>query len=68
MVAAVEAGIAVGLLGRSSIHSGLVEVNEALDFGITPTSKLVTSSSKLKEGGAQDVMKAAIRAVFMVRA
>ena len=65
VIAAVEAGIAVGLLGRSSLHGGLSVVNDALSLGNTPASKLVMASSKPKEHGPQDAMKAAIRAAFM---
>jgi len=67
VIAAVEAGIAVGLLGRSSLHGGLSVVNDALDLGNTPTSKLVMASGKPKVQGPQDAMKAAIRAAFMAK-
>ena len=65
VIAAVEAGIAVGLLGRSSLHGGLSVVNDALGLGNTPASKLVMASSKPKEQGPQDAMKAAIRTAFI---
>lgn len=68
VIAAVEAGIAVGLLGRSSLHSNLSVVNEALGFGLTPASKLVMASNKPKDQGPQDAMKAAIRAAFLATA
>ncbi|MEJ6393122.1 LysR substrate-binding domain-containing protein [Gymnodinialimonas sp. 2305UL16-5] len=68
VIAAVEAGIAVGLLGRSSLHAGLSVVNEALGFESTPTSKLVMASSKAKGRGPKDAMKAAIRSAFLARA
>ena len=68
VIAAVEAGIAVGLLGRSSLHVGLSVVNEALGLGSTPASKLVMASSSAEEDGPQDAMKAAIRAAFMAKA
>ena len=68
VMAAVKAGIAVGLLGRSSLHSDLSVVNEALGFGLTPASKLVMASSRPKEQGPQEAMKAAIRDAFMVKA
>ncbi|TYC63363.1 LysR family transcriptional regulator [Rhodobacterales bacterium] len=67
VIAAVEAGIAVGLLGRSSLHAGLSVVNEALGFGNTPASKLVMRSSKPKDQGPHEAMKAAIRAAFMAK-
>ena len=68
VIAAVEAGIAVGLLGRSSLHADLSVVNEALGLGSTPASKLVMASSSAEEDGPQDAMKAAIRAAFMAKA
>lgn len=64
VIAAVEAGIAVGLLGRSSLHSGLSVVNEILGFESTPTSKLVMASSGTQVSASQDAMKSAIRAAF----
>lgn len=65
VIAAVEAGIAVGLLGRSSLHSGLSVVNNALGFESTPASKLVMATSCSREAGPQDAMKAAIRSAFL---
>ncbi|MFU1478235.1 LysR substrate-binding domain-containing protein [Roseovarius sp. C7] len=64
VIAAVEAGIAVGLLGRSSLHSGLSVVTDPLGFESTPTSKLVMASSGQGSGPTQ-AMKAAIRAAFL---
>ncbi|KAA0909466.1 LysR substrate-binding domain-containing protein [Aquicoccus porphyridii] len=66
VIAAVEAGIAVGLLGRSSLHSGLSMVSETLGFESTPASKLVMASSRPRQAGPLDAMKAAIRAAFLV--
>ena len=68
VIAAVEAGIAIGLLGRSSLHSGLSVVNENLGFESSPASKLVMASTKSRESGPQDAMKAAIRAAFLASA
>ncbi|MEM6664389.1 MAG: LysR substrate-binding domain-containing protein [Pseudomonadota bacterium] len=68
VIAAVEAGIAVGLLGRSSLHAGLSVVNEALGLESTPASKLVMASSRPEELGPQDAMKSAIRAAFFTKA
>ncbi|MEM7238072.1 MAG: LysR substrate-binding domain-containing protein [Pseudomonadota bacterium] len=65
VIAAVEAGIAIGLLGRSSLHSGLSVVNEALGFASTPASMLVMAASGSQEAGPRDAMKAAIRAAFL---
>ena len=68
VIAAVEAGVAVGLLSRSSLHAGLSVVNEAMGFESTPASKLVMASSNLNEDGPQDAMRAAIRSAFMAKA
>ena len=68
VIAAVEAGIAVGLLGRSSLHSGLSIVNDMLGFDSTPSSKLVMASSGEMEEAQQLAMKAAIRSAFMINA
>ncbi|MEM7720643.1 MAG: LysR family transcriptional regulator [Pseudomonadota bacterium] len=65
VIAAVEAGIAIGLLGRSSLHSGLSVVNETLNFESTPASKLVMASSERQCSGPIDAMKTAIRAAFL---
>lgn len=65
VIAAVEAGIAVGLLGRSSLHSGLAIAGKALDFSPTPTSKLVMSETGRQECEPLVAMKAAIRAAFL---
>ncbi len=68
VIAAVEAGIAVGLLGRSSLHSGLLIVDEALGFNSTPASKLVMAANGSPETGPLNAMKSAIRAAFLTRA
>lgn len=67
VIAAVEAGIAVGLLSRSSLHGGLSVVNDELGLGNTPASHLVMASRKPKKQGPQDAMKAAIRAAFIAK-
>lgn len=64
VIAAVEAGIAIGLLGRSSLHPGLSVVGGSLGFGPTPASKLVMTSSGAQEGGPVVAMKAAVRSAF----
>ncbi|WP_153769582.1 LysR substrate-binding domain-containing protein [Labrenzia sp. CE80] len=66
VLAAVEAGIAIGLLGRSSLHSGLSVVGKKLGFGKTPASKLVMRASETKKAGPQDAMQEAIRTAFKV--
>lgn len=67
VIAAVEAGIAIGLLGRSSLHSGLSVAGKKLGFGNTPASKLVMGASGSPKAGPQDAMKEAIRAAFLVK-
>lgn len=64
VIAAVEAGIAVGLLGRSSLHPGLSVVDESLGFGPTPASRLVMAARGKQESGPLNAMKAAVRAAF----
>lgn len=65
VVAAVEAGIAVGLLGRSSLNPNLAIAGATFGFGITPTSKLVMAESNAQECKPLTAMKAAIRAAFL---
>lgn len=67
VIAAVEAGIAVGLLGRSSLHSGLSVRSEILGFENTPASKLVMATSGSQEVGPLDAMQAAIRAAYVAK-
>ena len=67
VIAAVEAGIAIGLLGRSSLHAGLSVVNETLGLGRTPASRLVVAANGSRKAGARDAMKAAIRAAFLAK-
>ncbi|WP_341235920.1 LysR substrate-binding domain-containing protein [uncultured Sulfitobacter sp.] len=67
VIAAVEAGIAIGLLGRTSLHSGLSVVGRNLGFGDTPASKLVMGASESQQDGPQVAMKEAIRVAFSVK-
>lgn len=67
VIAAVEAGIAVGLLGRSSLHSGLSVMRNTMGLGNTPASKLVVATSGSQETALQDAMKAAIRTAFVAK-
>lgn len=62
---AVEAGIAIGLLGRSSLHSGLSIAGTEFEFGHTPTSKLVMAENGSLERQPVEAMKAAIRSAFL---
>ncbi len=68
VIAAVEAGIAVGLLGRSSLHAGLAAVDENLGFGSTSASKLVMAARGAKETQLQAAMKEAVRSAFQTTA
>ena len=57
VLAAVEAGVGVGLLGRESIGEGLMLLGEDAGFGPTPPSTLVVATGPAGES-------AAIRAAF----
>lgn len=64
VLAAVEAGVAIGLLGRSSMSDGVEIVDKACGLEPTPVSRLVLGA---REGGDQvigNAMKSAIRAAF----
>lgn len=65
VMAAVEAGIAVGLLGRSSIHSGLKVAAAVFGFGPTPTSKLVLAHNGSRDDKPMSAMKEAIQDAFL---
>ena len=65
VVAAVEAGVAVGLLGRSSLHSGLAVARSDFGFGPTPTSKLVISTCETDVTAPMAAMRRSIRNAFM---
>ncbi|PJI91973.1 transcriptional regulator [Yoonia maricola] len=67
VIAAVEAGIAVGLLGRSSLHSGLSVAGDSFGFGPTPASKLIMAASGSSENGPLEAMKEAVRAAFLTK-
>lgn len=67
VIAAVEAGIAVGLLGRSSLHSGLSVMGKPLGFESTPASKLVMAACGSQVSRPQDAMKEAIRAAYLTK-
>lgn len=64
VVAAVEAGIAIGLLGRSSLHAGMSVISDTLGFPSTPASKLVMAVGEPQNGEPMEAMKVAIRAAF----
>jgi DNA-binding transcriptional LysR family regulator len=60
VIAAIEAGIAIGLVGRSSIQPSLSIVSSAFGFDPTPTSKLVIATGELQNPSLITAMKSAI--------
>ncbi len=64
VMAAVEGGIGVGLLGRSSVGEGLKVLGADHGFGATPVSKLVVRASDGADTELVLAMKAAIRTAF----
>lgn len=64
VIAAVEAGVAVGLIGRSSVQSGFSIVPAAFGFGQSPTSKLVLATGDVENPILIAAMKSAIRWAF----
>lgn len=68
VIAAVEAGIAIGLIGRSSLEPGLSVVGTQLGLGPTATSKLVLAQKATRSSDPMAAMKAAIRSAFQTTA
>ena len=64
ILAAVEAGVAVGLVGQATITEGLTILGKADGFGKTPASKLVLCTHSRNETAPVKAMKAAIREAF----
>jgi DNA-binding transcriptional LysR family regulator len=64
VVAAVEAGIAIGLLGRTSLHKGLSVLGNEYNLPSTPTSKLILAD-KGKNDRAIEALKSVIRSTFL---
>ena len=64
VIAAVEAGVAVGLVGRSSIPRGLSIVSPDYGFQPTPTSKLVLATGEQQNPDLITAMKSAIYSAF----
>jgi len=64
VTAAVEAGIAIGLLGRSSVEPHLKVLGDGHGFPEMPVSRLVIGTAGEAEGSLIETMKAAIRAAF----
>ena len=65
IIAAIEAGVAIGLVGRSSLVPGLTIVSAGVGLGLAPSSHLVMAASRSQACGPVDAMKAAIRSVFL---
>ena len=65
VLSAVEAGIGVGLLGRSSVHPGLTVVDHSFGFAPTPASKLVMCEGESQTSLPIATMKSAIRNAFL---
>jgi DNA-binding transcriptional LysR family regulator len=64
VIAAVEAGVAVGLIGRSSIRPGLSIVPSKFGFCPTPTSKLVLATGEIQNPDLVTAMRSIIRSAF----
>ena len=62
--AAVEAGVAVGLLGHASATDGLTILGKDHGFGDTPPSKLVLGSNRHATSKAADTMRQVIQSAF----
>ena len=57
VVAAVEAGIAVGLLRRSSLHSDMSVMSKNLGIGITPASKVLMAANGSQKAGLEGTVR-----------
>jgi len=64
--AAIEAGIAVGLLGRSTLNPDLKVIDDA-GFGPTPSSNLVMATATSAATPPIKAMKTAIRTTFLAK-
>ncbi|WP_025898410.1 LysR family transcriptional regulator [Sneathiella glossodoripedis] len=64
ITAAVEAGIAIGLLGCSSLNRGLARLDRNIGLGPTPTSKLVMAENTSAPQDPLITLKSAIREAF----
>ena len=65
--AAVESGMAIGLLGLSSIEDPLKRLGPEFNLGPTPNSKLVLGERDNQNSEAASAMKDAIRSAFRVK-
>ncbi len=64
VAAAIEAGVAIGLLGESSLTDNLTTLGAAHGFADMPTSTLVLGSRSGPDDAAMQAMKSAIREAF----
>ncbi len=64
VIAAIEAGIAIGVLRQSALTSNLAVLSEAAGFGAMPTSKLVLEQGKSKGNAVCDAMADVVRQAF----
>ena len=64
VAAAIEAGVAIGLLGQSSLNGNLTCLGAEHGFNDMPTSKLVLGSRKGADDAPVQAMKSAIRHAF----
>jgi DNA-binding transcriptional LysR family regulator len=62
--AAIEAGVAIGLLGQSALNSNLTCMGAEHGLGDMPTSKLVLGGRSGADDAPNQVMKSAIRQAF----
>lgn len=67
ITAAIEAGIAIGVLDRSALTPDLVVLTEADGLGEMPTSKLVLERGKSADDAICSAMADAIRQAFSVK-
>ncbi len=64
VIAAIEAGIAIGVLSQTALTSNLAVLSEVEGFGAMPTSKLVLERGKRKGDAVCDAMAGVIRQAF----
>jgi len=62
--AAIEAGVAVGLLGHASLTSSLICLGKEHGFDDMPISRLVIGTGNRADSGLVNAMKSAIRRAF----
>ncbi|MEM7633857.1 MAG: LysR substrate-binding domain-containing protein [Pseudomonadota bacterium] len=64
VAAAIEAGVAIGLLGQSSLNNNLKCLDATHGFAAMPTSKLVLGTRSGADDAPVQAMKSAIRQAF----